>query len=90
MRYFILILVFLVGLCLPSLGIADNVSVRTSKHKDFGRIVFSWPEPVSHKLQINGSDLILRFGRPITASLERVRGALGQYVSAIESEDDGI
>ena len=90
MRHFILILAFLVGLCLPSVGFADNVSVRTSKHKDFGRIVFSWPEPVSHKLQINGSDLILRFGRPISASLERVRGALGQYVSAIESADDGI
>ena len=90
MRNFTLILATLIGLCIPSLGVADNVGVRASKHKDFGRIVFSWPEPVSHQLQVSGKDLVLRFGRPITVSLARVRSALGQYVSAIESAEDGI
>jgi hypothetical protein len=71
------------------LGVADDVRVRTSKQADFGRIVFSWPEPVSHQLQINGKELTLQFGRPITASLDRIQSSLKEYVSEIKNADGG-
>ncbi len=68
---------------------ADAVAVRASIHDDFGRIVFNWPTPVAHKLNKDGSQLLLQFSRPIDASFQRVRGALKSYIRAVSAGSDG-
>ncbi|NQV99793.1 MAG: tetratricopeptide repeat protein [Rhodospirillales bacterium] len=89
MRRFGIALFVLVCGVLPSLSWADDVGVRVSRHKEFGRIVFIWPSPVTHQLNSDGNVVDIRFGRPIAASFQRVRGALRDYVTDIELAPDG-
>lgn len=89
MRCLFLILTLLIVVNAASPLRADDVGVRASVHKEFGRLVFSWPAPVSHKLEITEDGLILKFGRPITASYQRARGALGRYIEDIVSDPGG-
>lgn len=81
------------GLLLMSFGssiaAADDVGVRASKTKEYGRIVFNWPTPVSHQLELNERILTVRFGRPITASYQRLLGVLSGYIQKIESAPGG-
>ncbi len=84
-----LIFVIILGVCSPTLGLTDDVRVRASKQLDFGRIVFSWREPVSHKLQSNDKVLTLLFSRPITASFDGIQSLLKEYVTEIKIEGDG-
>ena len=51
---------------------AELVRVRAALHDDFGRVVFSWSSPVSHKSVLRNGRLTVRFGRPIEASFGRV------------------
>ncbi len=84
-----LIAVVLLGGLVPAFTAADEVGVRVANRADYGRIMFLWPSPVTHQLQIENKQLIIRFGRPISASFERVRGALGKYVRSVENLPDG-
>ena len=69
--------------------LAEHVSVRASRGDDFGRIVFLWDRPVSHKMAHNGRTLTIRFGRPIEASYQRVLGALRKYINRVRTNRDG-
>ena len=68
---------------------AEYVSVRASRGNDFGRIVFLWDRPVSHKMAHNGRTITIRFGRPIEASYQRVLGALRKYIDRVRTNRDG-
>ena len=68
---------------------AEPVRVRAALHDDFGRVVFSWSSPVSHKSALRDGRLTVRFGRPIEASFGRVVRSLGKYISSVTPGDDG-
>ena len=89
MRYLLFIVGLLITANVTSPLRADDVSVRASVHKEFGRLVFSWPSPVTHKLDVSEEGLTLEFGRPIIASYQRARGALGRYIQEISSDPGG-
>ena len=71
----------------PALG--EPVRVRAAAREDFGRIVFSWENPVSHESAVRGNRLTVRFGRPIEASYGRVTRSLRKYVRTAAPGDDG-
>ena len=82
------------GFCLVavlSAGTArsEPVRVAAAAREDFGRIVFNWNTPVSHKSSVRGRRLTLRFGRPIEATYARITRALGKYVKSAGPGDDG-
>ena len=68
---------------------AEPVRVRAALHDDFGRVVFSWSSPVSHKSALRNGRLTVRFGRPIEASFGRVARSLGKYIASVAPGDDG-
>ncbi len=68
---------------------AEPVRVQAALHEDFGRIVFNWKSPVSHKSEVRDGRLTVRFGRPIEATFGRVQRSLRKYVSEIKSSNDG-
>ncbi|MEE8214730.1 MAG: tetratricopeptide repeat protein, partial [Alphaproteobacteria bacterium] len=68
---------------------AEPVRVRAALHDDFGRVVFSWNSPVSHKSALRDGLLTVRFGRPIEASFGRVARSLGKYIASVTPGDDG-
>ncbi len=68
---------------------AEPVRVQAALHDDFGRIVFNWKSPVSHRSEVRDGRLTVRFGRPIEATFGRVQRSLRKYVSGIQSSDDG-
>ena len=68
---------------------AEPVRVRAALHDDFGRIVFNWSSPVSHKSALRDGRLTVRFGRPIEASFGRVARSLGKYIASVTPGDDG-
>jgi len=70
-------------------GFAEAVRVRVSQGSDFGRIVFHWERPVSHEVIHQGRALTVRFGRPISASYQRVLGVLADYIDRIQPGSDG-
>ncbi len=68
---------------------AEPVRVRAALHDDFGRVVFNWISPVSHKSALRDGRLTVRFGRPIEASFGRVARSLGKYIASVTPGDDG-
>jgi len=71
-------------------AVADPVRVRASKTADYGKIVFSWPAPVGHRLSVAGDTVVVRFNRPIEASYQRSLGVLSRYLANAEAEADGL
>ncbi|MEX2451002.1 MAG: hypothetical protein WD407_09125, partial [Rhodospirillales bacterium] len=68
---------------------AEQITVRAAPHKDYGRIVFKWPEPVPFDAKITGSRLIVTFGAPIEASYRSVTRSLQKYVGSAVPGRDG-
>ncbi|MEQ8193382.1 MAG: hypothetical protein RIB59_02720, partial [Rhodospirillales bacterium] len=68
---------------------AEQITVRAAPHKDYGRIVFKWPEPVPFDAKIDGSRLIVTFGAPIEASYRSVTRSLQKYVASAAVGRDG-
>ncbi|MCH7937617.1 MAG: hypothetical protein IH994_11090, partial [Proteobacteria bacterium] len=68
---------------------AEPVRVRAALHDDFGRVVFNWSSPVSHKTTLRDGRLTVRFGRPMEASFGRVARSLGKYIASVTPGDDG-
>jgi len=71
-------------------AVADPVRVRASKTADYGKIVFSWPAPVGHRLSVAGDTVVVRFNRPIEASYQRSLGVLSRYLANAEAEADDL
>jgi len=88
MRLFLAIVLF--GLVLASAPAnADPVKVDGARHADFGRLVFVWPTPVGHKLQVRDDGVVIRFDRPIVASYKRALRTLRRYIDQAVPEADG-
>ena len=68
---------------------AEPVRISAAARDDFGRIVFNWSSPVTHKSSVRGGRLTVRFGRPIEASYARITRTLGKYVKSASPGDDG-
>lgn len=66
---------------------AQSVPVRAADHGSFGRIVFDWPQPVGHSLEVRGHELAVSFDRPMDASFVRVLKRLKYYVTAARLDD---
>lgn len=78
-----------VGIATVNSAVAEQITVRAAAHKDYGRIVFKWPEPVPFDAKIAGKRLIVSFGSPIEASYRRVTRSLRQYVRSARAGADG-
>jgi len=71
-------------------AVADPVRVRASKTAEYGKIVFTWPAPVGHRLSVAGHTVVVRFNRPIEASYQRSLGVLSRYLANAVAEADGL
>jgi len=67
----------------------ENVQTRGWAKSSYGRIVFDWPRPVSHKAAIQGNQLVVEFDRPMRTSLDGAVRALGDYVTGAQVSKDG-
>lgn len=70
-------------------AMADAVSVSSAQRENFGRMVFSWPQPVGHISQTGDGFLLVRFSRPIEANLVTPVRILQKYITAAEIGPDG-
>ncbi|AWK84830.1 tetratricopeptide repeat protein [Azospirillum thermophilum] len=75
-------------LVLPQVTLAA-VPLRAAAHKDFGRMVFDWPERVEFSARAEGGKLVLSFDRPVDAPVERAVAALPDYLAAGRIAGDG-
>jgi len=67
----------------------EVVQTRGWAKSSYGRIVFDWPRPVSHKAAIKGSQLVVQFERPMRTSLDSAVRALGDYLTGAQVSQDG-
>ena len=78
------ITVFLwIGLALPALA-ADRVEVRAGAHRDFGRLVFEWPQPSGFEARITEGILTVQFDRAFDAEFDAAVSTLNAYISGAE------
>ena len=80
---------FLVCFVFATEAWSEQITVRAAAHKDYGRIVFKWPEPVPFDAKITGKRLVVSFGTPIEASYRRVTRSLRKYISNARPGSDG-
>ena len=72
-----------VGLLLAAAGAeAASVPVRGAAHKDYGRIVFDWPQKVEFTARVEGERLIVTFDQPIEAAVDKAVASLSAYLAA--------
>lgn len=70
-------------------AMAEAVGIKAAPHEGHGRIVFNWKDPVTFTATIAEGRLVVRFGRPIEASLGVVVNALPSYVRDAKTGPDG-
>lgn len=68
---------------------AAPVPVRAAAHKDFGRLVFDWPQKVEFTARVEGERLVVSFDQPIETAVDRAVAALSAYVAAGRVGADG-
>ncbi|MDP2696680.1 hypothetical protein [Thalassospira sp.] len=68
---------------------SDPVLIRSGAHDGYGRIVLQWGQQVDYSAEIIGDQLIVRFDRPIIASLNGVIGPVSNYISDAFFDPDG-
>jgi len=68
---------------------ATAVKVRAGVHKNYARIVFDWPVPVTYTTDLGSDRLSIRFSKPLTAKFGAVRRHLDKFVSGIALSKDG-
>ncbi|WP_448188907.1 tetratricopeptide repeat protein [Azospirillum sp. sgz301742] len=79
-----------VALLLAAAGAAAApVPVRGASHKDYGRLVFDWPQKVEFTARVEGERLIVGFDQSIEASVDKAVASLSAYVSAGRIAADG-
>ena len=69
---------------------ATKVKVRAGVHKNFARIVFDWPVPVTYTTDLGSGYLRIKFSKPFSANYNAVRRHLDKYLASIESSKDGL
>ena len=63
-------------------------SVAGREDKGFGRIVFSFPEPVTATARAAGGVLIVSFDRPVRLSVEKLAASMPGYIGAVRVDPD--
>ncbi|MFN3076222.1 MAG: tetratricopeptide repeat protein [Alphaproteobacteria bacterium] len=53
---------------------------RAAVHDGFGRMVFEWDSPTTHSARVEGDQLLVTFGRPVTSNPASLVGTLSSYV----------
>ncbi|WP_417454235.1 tetratricopeptide repeat protein [Kiloniella sp.] len=61
---------------------AQEIPVRTGIHPGYGRIVFDWPEQVSHNARIDQRQLIVEFGKAGDYQLDNIRQGVKGYTGS--------
>ncbi|MBT4932913.1 MAG: tetratricopeptide repeat protein [Rhodospirillaceae bacterium] len=83
----------IIGLTILALGVtavkAEPVKVRAATHEGYGRIVFNWSSPGPYKVETNGGQLVVSFGRAIEPALAGVVRNLSKYLSSAAPGADG-
>ncbi|HYH38153.1 MAG TPA: tetratricopeptide repeat protein [Azospirillum sp.] len=79
-----------VSLLLAAAGAdAATVPVRGAAHRDYGRLVFDWPQKVEFSARVEGERLVVTFDQPIEAAMDKAVTALSAYVAAGRVRADG-
>ena len=73
----------------PITPLAEQVNVKSLVKDGFGRIVFSWGQPVSHEMAYRNRILKIRFGRPFHGSMRQLAKRMGKYVKQVRKGTDG-
>jgi tetratricopeptide (TPR) repeat protein len=68
---------------------AAPVRVRGAAHKDYGRLVFDWPQKVEFTARVEGERLIVAFDQPIEAQVDKAVASLSAYLAAGRVAADG-
>jgi len=68
---------------------AEKVRVRAGLKDDYGRIVFSWNNPVGYQSKLSNRRLTVSFARPIEATYGSVARSLKKFVKSAVPGDDG-
>ena len=62
---------------------AKPVKVAAQADRLAGTLVLDWPGPITYSVTETGPYVLVRFSRPLEASLERARGALGRHLEEL-------
>lgn len=82
------ILSALVLVSMPAIA-QEAVQARGWAKATYGRIIFDWQKPVQYSARIDGSELVVEFGRPMRGDLTRVVKNLGGYVTSAQLAGNG-
>ncbi|MEQ8711097.1 MAG: tetratricopeptide repeat protein [Rhodospirillales bacterium] len=79
---FLIRLVVLLPMMLAFDALAQTpVETRGGVHDGYGRLVFSWPQPVVFEARIEGNELVVEFTQPLSSNLAPAVRLLRQYIS---------
>lgn len=78
----------LLALLAPA-AMADPVSLRAGERGEGIRMVFEWPEAVSHSARLSGNQLKLTFARPAETDIASLSVRLSGWVSGASRSADG-
>ncbi|MCK4939981.1 MAG: hypothetical protein KAR80_06755, partial [Rhodospirillaceae bacterium] len=91
MRSFLAIFILIAAILFGGAGtaVADTVSISAGQRDSFGRMVFTWPQPVGHLSEAGDGFILVRFSRPIETDLSAAVRVLQKYISAANIGPDG-
>ncbi len=81
-------LIFVAGPGHDALAVT-NVKVRAGVHKDYARLVFDWPIPITYTTDLGTDHLRIRFSKPFAANYTAVLRHLDKYIASIVASKDG-
>lgn len=94
-RAFLVTLGALAWAALPFAAFAQNraeapaAELNASIENGFARLVFSFSEETKADVQLSNNVLVIRFGKPMRVSVERVQSQFKEFVQAVRSDPDG-
>tara|TARA_R110000787_G_scaffold49111_5_gene117952 strand:- start:66978 stop:70223 length:3246 start_codon:yes stop_codon:yes gene_type:complete len=81
MRFLACLVVVVSMLMVASASAQTRVETRGGVHDGYGRLVFSWPQPVVFEARIEGNELVVEFTQPLSSDLAPAIRLLRQYMS---------
>lgn len=81
MRFLACLVVVVSMLMAASASAQTRVETRGGVHDGYGRLVFSWPQPVVFEARIEGNELVVEFTQPLSSDLAPAIRLLRQYIS---------
>ncbi len=81
MRFLACLVVVVSMLMAAGASAQTRVETRGGVHDGYGRLVFSWPQPVVFEARIEGNELVVEFTQPLSSDLAPAIRLLRQYMS---------